>query len=109
LGQRKVRAAVPAIGDLLDDPREQVVEAAAEALAEIGDEKAVPFLVKGMRRWDLRSEVRAIEAMGHIGGEEAEAYLEMTAIGHEVPEVRILSKSLLQKLSDRKMRERRAR
>jgi hypothetical protein len=109
LGQRKARAAVRAVGNLLDDPREQVVEAAAEALAEIGDETAVPFLVKGMRRRDLRSEVRAIEAMGRIGGKEAEAYLEMTAIGHEVKEVRILSKSLLQKLSDRKMRAKRGR
>jgi hypothetical protein len=62
-----------------------------------------------MRRRDLRSEVRAIEAMGHLGGAEAEAYLEMTAVGHEVPEVRILSKRLLQKISDRKMREKRAR
>jgi hypothetical protein len=109
LGNRKVLTAVPAIGNLLDDPREQVIEAAAEALAQIGDEKAVPFLINGMRRRNLRSEVRAIEAMGRIGGREAEAYLEMTAMGHEVPEVRILSKSLLQKLSNRKMREQRVR
>ncbi len=109
LGKRKVLTAVPAIGKLLDDPREQVVEAAAEALAQIGDEKAVPFLINGMRRRNLRSEVRAIEAMGRIGGQEAEAYLEMTAIGHEVPEVRILSKSLLQKLRNRRMREQRVR
>ena len=47
---------------------------------------------------DLRSEVRAIEAMGRIGGEEAEAYLEMTAVGHEVPEVQALSKDLLKKM-----------
>jgi hypothetical protein len=109
LGQKKVHPAVPAIGKLLDDPREQVTEAAAEALAQIGDENAVPFLIKGMRRRNLRSEVRAIEAMGRIGGQEAEAYLEMTAIGHEVPEVRILSKNLLQKLSTRRMGEQRAR
>ena len=105
LGLRKAREAVPAIGRLLEDPRIQVVEAAAEVLAEIGDERAVPFLVQGMRRRDLRSEVRAIEAMGSIGGKEAEAYLEMTAVGHEVPEVRALSKNLLKQMNHGRSRE----
>lgn len=109
LGLRKARAAVPAIGRLLEDPRIQVVETAAEVLAEIGDERAVPLLVQSVRRRDLRSEVRAIEAIGRIGGKEAEAYLEMTAVGHEVPEVRALSKNLLKKLNDGRSRQQRRR
>ena len=96
LGHSKVRSAVPAIGKLLTDPRIQVSEAAAEALAQIGDEAAVPILISAIKRYDVRSEVRAIEAMGRIGGDEAKAYLEMTATGHDIPEVRRLSKALLE-------------
>jgi hypothetical protein len=98
LGTRQAQEAVQAIGRLLGDPRFQVAETAAEALAEIGDERAVPLLIASIQHNDLRSEVRAIEAMGVIGGKEAEAYLEMTANGHEIPEVRSLSKSLLKQL-----------
>ncbi len=95
LGRRRVQEAIPAIAKLLTDPREQVAEAAADALARIGDERAVPFLIGAIQRSSLRSEVRAIEAMGRIGGKEAEAYLEMTAVGHEIEEVRTLSSVLL--------------
>ena len=98
LGRNKVRQAVPRFAEMLADPREPVAEAAADALAEIGDPSAVPLLIKSIRRGDLRSEVRAIEAMGRIGGPEAEAYLEMTAGGHEVEEVRRLSQRALDRL-----------
>ncbi len=101
LGKAGARDAVPPIARLLSDPREQVSETAADVLVQIGDEKAVPLLIAGIRRGNLRSEVRAIEAMGRIGGKEAEAYLEMTALGHEVPEVRVLSQKLLEGLKRR--------
>jgi len=96
LGRGRVRAAVPPLAMLLDDPRVRVVEAAADALAAIGDERAVPFLIGAIREGDPRSETRAIEAMGRIGGDEARAYLEMTAVGHEDPEVRRLSRAALE-------------
>jgi hypothetical protein len=98
LGDGKCRGAVPAIGAVLDDPRERVAEAAADALVAIGDEAAVPILIGAIRRNDVRSEVRAIEAISRIGGTEARAYLEMTAIGHEIPEVRALSLGALERL-----------
>ena len=44
---------------------------------------------------------RVIEALGRIGGTEAEAYLEMTAGGHEVPEVRRISAAALARLRGR--------
>ncbi|MCP4677580.1 MAG: HEAT repeat domain-containing protein [Deltaproteobacteria bacterium] len=102
LGRRRAREALPAIAKLLADPRDQVAEAAADTLAGIGDEKAVPLLINAIQRSSLRSEVRAIEAMGRIGGKEAEAYLEMTAVGHEVSEVRSLSSVLLKRIRARK-------
>ncbi|MCK9462977.1 MAG: HEAT repeat domain-containing protein [Proteobacteria bacterium] len=100
LADGKCRAAVPAIGAVLDDPRAQVAEAAADALVAIGDWSAVPVLIAGIRRGDVRSEVRAIEAISKLGGNEARAYLEMTAIGHEIPEVRALSLDALERLEE---------
>jgi len=97
LGKHSIRRGVVPIANLLGDPREQVSEAAAAALGDIGDPAAVPLLIKSIERGNLRSEVRAIEAMGRIGGPEANAYLEMTALGHEVPEVRRLSAMLLKR------------
>jgi hypothetical protein len=102
LGRDRVGEALPALGRLLGDPREPVAEAAADALVAIGDRAAVPLFIESIRRGDLRSEVRAIEAMGRLGGPEVEAYLEMTAIGHEVEEVRRLSARALESLRSSK-------
>ena len=98
LARDHVAAAVESIGKLLDDPREQVAEAAAAALGDMGAESAVPILIRSMNPRVLRSEVRAIESMARIGGKEASAYLEMTAEGHENPEVRELSKGALARM-----------
>jgi hypothetical protein len=95
LGEAKSRRAIPAIGAVLKDPRERVAEAAADALVAIDDERAVPILIGSIQRGDVRSEVRAIEAISRIGGKEARAYLEMTALGHELAEVRALSQAAL--------------
>jgi len=100
LGDAKCKAAIPAIGPALGDPRAQVAEAAADALVAIGDQSAVPVLIASIRRGDMRSEVRAIEAISRLGGKEARAYLEMTAIGHEIPEVRALSVGALERLRE---------
>ncbi len=98
LAHNRVTTAVESIGKLLGDPREQVAEAAATALGDMGQESAVPVLIRSMKSRDLRSEVRAIEAMARIGGMEASAYLEMTAEGHENPEVRELSRGALERM-----------
>lgn len=98
IGTSKLARAVPAAARLLGDPRERVAEAAAEALARIGDRAAVPLIIRAVDPKNLRSEVRAIEAIGRIGGPEARAYLEMTATGHEVAEVRALSSDLLTRM-----------
>jgi hypothetical protein len=106
LGDARSRAAIPAIGRALKDPRERVAEAAADALVAIGDESAVPVLIGAIGRDDLRSEVRAIEAISKIGGKEARAYLEMTAAGHEIPEVRTLSQSALERMASERRKAR---
>jgi hypothetical protein len=98
LGRAKSRTAIPAMGKALRDPRERVAEAAADALMAVGDESAVPLLIGAIQRNDVRSEVRAIEAISKIGGQDARAYLEMTALGHENPEVRALSQDALSRM-----------
>lgn len=89
---------------LLSDPREEVAEASAEALKEIGTPETVPQIIQSIQKRSLRSEVRVIEVIARIGGKEARAYLEMTAIGHEIPEVRRLSESLLKTVKDKPTR-----
>jgi hypothetical protein len=37
--------------------------------------------------------------LGNVGGEEAKAYLEMVSLGHEIPEVRLIAKQMLNKLT----------
>jgi len=101
LAHGKAGGAVVDLSRLLTDPREQVAEAAAEALSTIGDPKAVPYIIESIRRGDVRSEVRAIETMARIGGAEARAYVEMTALGHELPEVRRISKDALDRMKSR--------
>lgn len=98
LGDAKQREAVAPLAELLSDPRERVADVAADALVSIGDPKGVPAIIQSITRGDLRSEVRAIEIIGKLGGEEAEAYLEMTAVGHELEEVRQISGELLGEL-----------
>ncbi len=98
LGHRRLRKYVVEVARLLKDPRARVADEAAQTLVEIGDPKAVPLLIASIERENLRSEVRAVEAMGKLGGQEAAAYLEMTAVGHEVPEVRSLSEVLLRRI-----------
>jgi hypothetical protein len=101
LGLRQERMAMGAVGRLLGDPREAVADAAAGALVDMGDQAAVPVLIASIKRGDLRSEVRAIEAMAGLGGPEAQAYLEMTAKGHPHPEVQNLSQFWLSRMNRR--------
>ena len=83
LAHARSREAIPRIAELCSDPRTPVAEAAADALVGIGDRAAVPHLIQSIRRGALRSEVCVIEALAQLGGAEAQAYLEMTADGHE--------------------------
>lgn len=98
IAANNVKDGVAALARLLTDPREAVAEEAAVSLSLLRDERAVPLIIESIKRGDLRSEVRAIETMAAIGGEEARAYLEMTSLGHEVPEVRKVSADALKRM-----------
>jgi HEAT repeat protein len=74
----------------LDDPRQ--AEAAAEEIREIADPFAVPALAAALGK-ERMPRVRAcyVEALSHIGGQEALATLVTVAVDHPDPETRILA------------------
>ncbi len=63
-------AFVPRLVELLNDPNDNVVGSAAEALGRIGRPEAVPALIDCCRLHPL-AELQAIEALGNIGSPEA--------------------------------------
>ena len=100
IGMKKPANAAKAVCPLLKDPREVVAEAATETLMLLRDPSSVSCVIGSISKQNIRSEVRAIEILGHVGGEEAVAYLEMVAGGHELAEVRSLSETLLKGLKE---------
>ncbi len=70
LESRKETKAAAAIMSVLDDPAPPVRAKAAEALAVIGDERAMPKLRRMVADPDTRTRRHAIKAMEKIGGQE---------------------------------------
>ncbi len=105
LEKKQSKAAVAPLIELLKDPKQEVAEASASALKKIADSSHVQRILKSIPKNNIRGEVRILEIIASAGGPEAEAYLEMTAGGHEIGEVRILSASLLKKLRDRRNKQ----
>jgi hypothetical protein len=104
IGEKKIASAAEPLCRMLNDPREEAAEAAAEALKKVATPASVPLIIQSIAKKNLRSEVRAMEVIAAVGGSEAEAYLEMTAMGHEVPEVRALSETLLKMMRSKDAR-----
>ena len=85
--------------ELLDQGKlEQIADMAP------GQQRVLGGLVAHTFDPDPRIAWRAIEAMAQIGGSEAQAYIEMVALGHEVPEVRRLAQEKLEELARLKKR-----
>ncbi len=71
LGRLKAREAVPALlraGERARDP--YVMESLVEALGEIGDERARPFLIRCARQGALRVRQAAERALAQLSPEE---------------------------------------
>jgi HEAT repeat protein len=76
LGELKAPDAAPRLKELLSESEEPgTLEAAAEALGKIGDASAIGALASGCSRWPLRTRVKVAEALGSIGGPEADEAL----------------------------------
>jgi hypothetical protein len=87
--------------DLLEDERGPVGEAAVGALAAIGDERGVPCIIHWAGTDDRRTLI-SLEPIAAIGGQEARAFLEMVASGHENAGVRRVAEHAMERLRSKR-------
>jgi HEAT repeats len=88
LGERHVAAGADVLLTLLDDPDEELRDAALGALISLGDRRAVTALTKSRSLRDRREMSKVIEAVSRLGGEEADDYLSFIASSHDDDEIR---------------------
>jgi hypothetical protein len=100
-GERHVSAAVPSLLALIKGADSAVRDRAIGALAAIGDRRAVRPLTELAHFRDLDELPKVLDALSAIGGDEARAYLELVASGHESAEVRELAKRALSHLDSK--------
>lgn len=91
-----LKTAPRALIDALADPNRDVRKQAAEALANIGDEAAVPALKKLVGDGDADTRRTAVEALKEIGGADAMQAL-LTLLKDPDPEVRRIAAEALGK------------
>lgn len=85
---RKVKGAGAHVARLLASPRQEVRDAAIGALVELRDPSAVRPLIESGRSDDPEAQLRIVEALAAIGGDEATQYLELLASGSEEADIR---------------------
>ena len=89
LGDRKSRAAVPALCErLVAEPKPELVLRAIGALVAIKDPRAVEPIIDLGKRREAEFVLQTVYAIGAIGGRVAEAYLVTLASGHPNEAVR---------------------
>src|SRR5262249_37024610 len=101
-GERKERACVPSLVNLLKSEDHDDRDRAIGALQSIGDTRAVRPLTEVARFRDLSDLPKILDALAAIGGDEARSYLEFVASGHESSEIRDLAKQALGHLDRRR-------
>ncbi len=97
-GERRERAVVPAVVRLLKSEDRDVRDRAVGTLASIRDPRAVKPPTGVARSRDLGDLPMVLDALAAIGGDEARAYLEFVASGHDNLEIRELAKKALSHL-----------
>jgi hypothetical protein len=101
VAERQLRAAAPRLLEMLKSDDELVRDGAIGALVALREPRAVKALTELAEFRDLDMMRRIIDAVGAIGGEDARAYLELVAAGHEVSAVRDLATAALSRLNRR--------
>jgi hypothetical protein len=103
VAERHLRAAVPRLLALLLHATEpEVRDGAIGALVALREPSAVRPLIELAQFKDLDMMRRIIDAVGTIGGDDAHAYLELVASGHDVPIIRELAAQALRHLDRRR-------
>lgn len=95
---RRTREAVPTLLRLLRHSDERIADRAIGALASIGDERAIKPLTELSAFKDTAKMAKLLDAIGAIGGTEAQDYLEFVASGHEDADIRNLAAEALERL-----------
>jgi hypothetical protein len=101
VGERGLRAEVPLLLTLLNDPGESVRDAALGALIQLKDRRAVTALTKSRSFRDRREMRKILEAIATLGGEEALDYLSFIAQSHDDQEIRELAAAAKARLERR--------
>ena len=101
-GERRLTALVPRLIELLHAEDPALRDGAIGALAELRDPRAVKPMTELAKFGDHDMMRRIIDAIGAIGGEDARAYLQFVADGHEHPVIRDLARQALDRLDRRR-------
>ncbi|MBK7864824.1 MAG: HEAT repeat domain-containing protein [Archangiaceae bacterium] len=102
LAERKNPAALePLIEKLKADDLDQVRRAIG-GLLDLKDPRAVPALIEASRARDDMFQREIVFALGALGGDEAEAYLQIIAEGHDQPLMRASAQQALDELHARR-------
>jgi HEAT repeat protein len=104
VGRRNL-AALPPLLEHLKDPDLDVVRRAVGRLVELRAPEAVNPMIEATRRQGPVVEREIVFAVGAIGGEDAEAYLDLVATGHDDPVVRASAEAALGELRARRGRQ----
>jgi hypothetical protein len=99
--QRRAREAVPALINLLDDSEADLHDMALGALADIADPNAVKPLTSRVKFQDTEELRKILDPVAAMGGEEARAFLEFVASGHEDADIRKLARRALERMERR--------
>jgi len=101
IAERHLVEAMPHLVRLLQSKEELVRDGAIGALVALRDRRAIKPLTDLAAFKDLDLMRRIIDAVGSIGGDDAHAYLELVASGHDVPIIRELAQQALDRMNRR--------
>ena len=101
VAERKLREEVPTLLKLLGDDDEPTRDAALGALIALRDRRAVTELTRTRSLRDRREMRKIIEAIGILGGEEADQYLSFVAATHDDEEIRAAATAARARLARR--------
>lgn len=101
LARRRHPAALPALLKRLESDDLGVLRRTIGLLVELKEPSAVPAIIDASRAQNPVVQREIVFAVSAIGGDEAEAYLDVVASGHEDPLIRASAEKALAELRER--------
>jgi len=98
VGERRLVELAPRLLPLLHDDDEEVRDAALGAVLQLKERRAVPVLTRGRDLQDRRELRKVVDALGVLGGQEAQEFLSFVADTHEDPEIKRMAQQALARL-----------